>query len=193
MKRKVTVFRVERDPRFTPLVPVNQSLFDSERNKSWKFDGSRDHHQEWVELEMQPGATDLRPDIWEVVPGVFAMENKAAYELCSSTEETQEGYMHYLACEKRKLAVINSTHCVDCLDQSSCIVSTGDVASGTSYIFDGNRLDISLFKIPETRERELYALSGLDPENDFVTLVEKHRFTGVQFVELWSGDSFMEV
>jgi hypothetical protein len=136
-----------------------------------------------VELEMQPSDDSLRaPDIWEIVPGAFAMEKKAYRELSSSTEETQQGNMRFLRCEKRKLAVINSTHCVDCLDVDKSRFDASEPSKIVKYAFDGTQLAISLFKIPLTRTTELLTIDGFDIENDFKT----------QFERLWIGDSFMD-
>ena len=193
LKRQINISRIKRDPAYPRLVPVDANAFESERRKSWIFDATSGHHDCWVELEMKPsGESKLVPDIWEVVPGVFAMEQNAAYELCSSTEETQDGYMHNLLCEGRKLAVINSTHCVDCLEVGKSHFDSADPSKIVEYSFDGAQLAISLFKIPQTRSTELLSLDGFDDENDFKTLVEKFGFTGVKFERLWEGDSFMD-
>jgi len=101
MKKQITVYRVVRDPLFKKLVPVDQAAFDAERKRSWAFDGEPPRSK-WAELEMQPSDDSLQsPDIWEAVPGTFAMEKRAYYELSSSTEETQQGNMRFLKCEKR--------------------------------------------------------------------------------------------
>lgn len=139
---------------------------------------------------MRPSSPALPfPDIWEIVPGAFALEDHAFYELCSSAEETQQGRMRFLKCEGRKLAVVDSTLVIDCLDHAhSTFAAAGKIRT---YVFYGEQLAISLFKIPETKESELYTLDGFDPPNDFKTLVELHGFTGVRFKKLWTGDSFM--
>lgn len=192
MKKQITVYRVVRDPRFKKLIPVDQAAFDAEREKSWAFDGERPRTK-WVELQMQPSDDSLKsPDIWEVVPGTFAMEKKAYYELSSSTEETQQGNMRFLKCDERKLAVINSTHCVDCLEVEKSKFDKADPSKIVKYSFDGEQLAISLFKIPQTKAIELLTLDGFDDENDFKTLVERFGFTGVKFERLWTGDSFMD-
>ena len=192
VKKRVHVYRVVRDPAFNFLEAVNEDEFRAQRLKSWRFDASKDHHEAWVELELRPAPTGLpSPDIWEVVPGVIALEHRAYYDLCSSTEETQEGYMHFARCEGRRLAVVNSTYCVDSLIQCESVFDNVDRSSILKYGFDGTKLDISLFKIPETKGWELLALDGFDEENDFKTLVEALNFTGIRFEHLWSGDSFM--
>ena len=192
MKKRIHVYRVIRDPAFNFLEPVSEYDFLVERSKTWKFDASKDHHEDWVELELRPAPTGLpSPDIWEVVPGVIALEHAAYYELCTSVEETQEGYMHDAYCEGRELAIVNSTYCVDALVKSQSVFSA-DHSKIIKYVFDGTILDMSLFKIPETKETELLALDGFDKDNDFKTFVELHGFTGVQFEHLWSGESFMD-
>lgn len=189
MKKKISVYRVVRDDAYEKLEPVDEEAFNEERTRSWAFDSSRP--KDWVELEMKPTNTGLEhPDIWEVVPGAFALEKKAARELCSSTEET--GIVRNLKCERRKLGVINSTLCIDCLDVSKSKFSKSNPRKILNYVLSGDELAISLFKIPQTKEYELYTLDGFDEENDFKTLVEKFDFTGVKFEHLWSGDSWMD-
>ncbi|MCR9115800.1 MAG: hypothetical protein NXI22_02495 [bacterium] len=77
------------------------------------------------------------------------------------------------------------------MDHTRCVFAP-DGRKIKKYVFDGQQIDISLFKIPETRESELFTLDGFDPPNDFKTLVELHGFTGVTFKTLWTGDSFMD-
>jgi len=191
MKKQITVYRVVRDPAYKQLVPVDGDAFEAERSKSWAFDGELPR-SEWVELEMKPSDDRLKtPDIWEIVPGAFALEQQAYYELCSSAEETQQGYMNSLRCEGRKLAVINSAHCPDCLIEDESVFVCGNRSKIKKYVFDGEQLAVSLFKIPQTKQTELFTLDGFDEDNDFKTLVEKFGFTGVIFEPLWTGESFM--
>ena len=180
MKKQITVYRIVRDPEFKKLVPGDRATFERERKNSWAFDGEPPRTK-WAELEMRPSDDTLKlPDIWEVVPGAFAIEKKAYKELSSSTEETQQGNMRFLRCEKRKLAVINSTHCVDCLEVEKSEFDKGDPSKIVKYSFDGKQLAISLFKIPQTKSTELLTLDGFDDENDFKTLVERFGFTGIE-------------
>ncbi len=139
---------------------------------------------------MQPSNEDgEEPDIWEVVPGAFALEKRAAYELCASVEETQP-VVRQLRVGSRRLDVVNSTLCIDCLDdERTHFAADGSIRKGS---FDASELAISLFKVPQTRDRELYTLDGFDSENDFKTLVERFEFTGVVFEPLWSGESWMD-
>jgi hypothetical protein len=192
MKKKITVYRIIRDIQYKKLIPVDQAAFDRERTKSWAFDGELPRTK-WVELEMRSSDDSLEsPDIWEIVPGTFAMEKKAYYELSASTEETQQGNMRFLKCEKRRLAVINSTHIVDFLDVDKSRFDKANASKIIKYSFDGAQLAISLFKIPQTRTTELLTLDGFDDGNDFKTLVERFSFTGVRFERLWTGYSFMD-
>jgi len=93
---------------------------------------------------------------------------------------------------EEKLAVINSTHCVDCLDVDKSEFDDVDPSKVVKYSFDGEQLAISLFKIPQSKATELFALDGFDDANDFKTLVDRFRFTGVKFERLWVGKSFMD-
>ena len=125
------------------------------------------------------------------MPGAYALEWDAFLRLESSPEETQQGRLNVLMIEGRKLAVIDSTHCVDCLDHAQSKIDN-DSGEILNYVFDGSELAISLFKIPETRSAELYTLDGFDETQDFKTLVERNSLTGLTFKELWSGDSWMD-
>lgn len=192
MKKQISVYKVLRDRTFAKLVPVDRVTFRKERTRSWRFDGTRDTGFNWLPLEVRPSSLSLpHPDIWEIVPGIFAMEHRAYYELCSSTEETQQGRMNFVHCEGRRLAVIDSTLVIDCLDQDHSVISPGVKNRIKKYSFDGHQLAVSLFKIPETRDSELFTLDGFDPPNDFKTLVEQYAFNGVKFKKLWTGESFM--
>ena len=99
--------------------------------------------------------------------------------------------MRFLKFEGRRLAVVDSTLVIDCLIQTESVFANGQSNKIKKYVFDGEQLAISLFKIPETRGFELYTLDGFDPPNDFKTLVELHSFTGLKFKKLWTGDSWM--
>ena len=63
MKKQISIYRIERDEAYAKLFPVDRDAFNSERKKSWAFDGTwRD--DDWVSLEMRPSDTSLRvPDI----------------------------------------------------------------------------------------------------------------------------------
>lgn len=190
MRKQITVYRVDRDPKYAKLVPVDRQAFNFHRQRSWSFNGMWPD-DEWVSLEMRPSDASLpAPDIWQLLPGAFALERKAFSKLCSSAEETQQGRMNFLKYERRSLAVVHSTLCLDCLDKKKSLIDkkTHEVKR---YEFDGTQLAISLFKIPETRTTELYTLEGFDGENDFKTLVERYSFTGLRFRKLWTGESWM--
>lgn len=192
MKKHITVYRVIRDPSYQKLIPVDDEAFQIERSRSWSFSCRRKDHKTWVELEMQPSNSSLKkPDIWEIVPGAFAVERVVMNELCNSITETQPSVKD-VKCEGRKLAVVNSTLCIDCLNKDESVVDRDDFSKIERYVFDGSILAISLFKIPQTKEFELFTLDGFDVENDFKTLVEKFGFTGLIFETVWSGESFMD-
>jgi len=191
MKKQISVYRVVRDRAYAKLVPVDRTAFNSERQRSWSFDGTW-HDEEWVSLEMRASDPSLpAPDIWEISPSAYALEWNAWQKLESSPEETQEGRLNFLMFEGRKLAVIDSTHCVDCLDRARSKINK-DSDKIANYVFDGSELAISLFKIPETRSTELYTLDGFDETQDFKTLVELNSLTGLKFKKLWSGESWMD-
>lgn len=192
MKKRISVYRIVRDSAYKKLRPKDESEFNEERSKSWSFDASREGHKSWASLEMIPSNEGLKePDIWEIVPGAFAIEEQVYDELYSSVEETQP-LVRYLYLDGRKLAVINSTLCLDCLIESKSKFGN-DLTNVVEYFFDGKQLAISLFKIPQTKRTELYTLEGFEQSKDFKTLVEKFRFTGIKFEFLWEGDSFMNM
>lgn len=58
------------------------------------------------------------------------------------------------------------------------------------YAFHPERIgDVNLFKIPETRTSEIYTLAGRDaPEDEFYAQYHAGGFTGLQFLEIWSGE-----
>lgn len=58
------------------------------------------------------------------------------------------------------------------------------------YAFHWDRIgDCNLFKVPETRGVDLYALVGRDePEDEFYTQYHTLGFTGLKFEEVWSDE-----
>jgi hypothetical protein len=57
------------------------------------------------------------------------------------------------------------------------------------YEFHADRLDYSLFKIPQTMHGEILTVEGIgSPDEEFKPLVEKYGLKGLRFEELWSSD-----
>lgn len=93
-----------------------------------------------------------------------------------------------------KIRVFNCTACYNCLDRPNTemrMTPDGVMAIVVKkYAFHVERIgDCNLFKIPETKRVELYALVGRDePEDEFYTQYHALGFTGLQFEEVWSDE-----
>ncbi len=94
---------------------------------------------------------------------------------------------------KGRVYFLNVLECYNCLlrDKSKCDTAT-DGATITrilEYAIDPNRiLDNNLFKIPETKRVELYALSGRqDPEDEFYSTYHALKLKGLSFQSVWQG------
>lgn len=90
--------------------------------------------------------------------------------------------------------VCNVVNCVDCLDrqQSIPIIREGRIVGYENYVFRSHRvptLDDPLFKIPETRETQIFVVhDSADPEYDLISCVKFHKAKGIQFRLVWTSD-----
>ena len=76
---------------------------------------------------------------------------------------------------------------IDCLDKERSEQEPGVPQMIHKYAFRADRLDYSLFKIPETRHGEILTVEGFaSPQDEFKPLVEKHGLKGLRFEKLWS-------
>jgi hypothetical protein len=115
----------------------------------------------------------------------FVFEDQAAanVQLCLD----QAGQQFKLPFEGRKLIVLNVTYVIDCLDKKKSEQEPGVPQMIHKYVFHADRLDYSLFKIPETRHGQILTVEGLaSPNDEFKPLVEKYGLKGLRFEKLWS-------
>lgn len=119
-------------------------------------------------------------------------------ELLVATMETAGIIRRFLdeSCERlplrhegRKLVLMNITYVVDCLDQTKSKHKPKMPDWIEEYAFHLDRIEHSLFKIPQTSLGEIYCVEGLfPPEDDFKATVERHGLTGLRFRKLWSDE-----
>jgi hypothetical protein len=181
-----TVYKIWFEDGFQALEPVNYDAYSAARKNTWKFNGLPIEGKfEKLELYVrQP--TLKRPDIWELAT-TLAFEDSAAakVQLCLD----QAGQQFKLPFENRKLIVLNVTYVINCLDKKQSDFDPDLPHMIDKYVFHGDRLDYSLFKIPETMHAEIFTVEGLaSPDDEFKPLVEKYGLKGLRFEEVWSSD-----
>jgi hypothetical protein len=181
-----TVYRIWTDDRFQSLESTDAHEYLDARRGSWKFDGSP-VSDVWKPLEVYIRRPKLRkPDIWGIAD-TFAFEDEAAAEVQLCLD--QAGEQLQLPFQKRTLIVLNVTYVIDCLDKQRSNFDPDLPHIIDQYVFHSDRLDYSLFKIPETCMSEILTVEGIaSPDDEFKPLVEKHRLKGLRFEKLWSND-----
>ena len=179
-----TVYRVCPADGYQDLQSVDSEAYLAAREKSWKFDGYP-VGDSWEPLEFYVRRPTLKkPDIWGVADTLAFEKNAVAVlQLCLD----QAGEQLRLPFQKRNLIVLNVTYVIDALDKKRSVYPPDMPDMIRKYVFHADRLDYSLFKIPETRE--ILTVEGLaSPDDEFKPLVEKHGLKGLRFDELWSGE-----
>ena len=152
------VYQVLRDARFKRLEPVDKKLFLKAADDSWAFDGRR-VGESWQPLEMFAREAMLEtPNVWQV-SHTYAFDKVAValVQMCLD----QAGEQLPLPYESRDLVVLNVTNVIDCLDRKNCEYNDNLPNLINKYAFHADRLDYSLFKIPEMRKTALYTVEGL--------------------------------
>lgn len=185
-----TVYRIFTDDDFQSLESVDKDAYLKARKDGWKFDGFPVGNA-WQPLEMyvrQP--TRKKPDIWGLANTLaFEPHAREILQLCLD----QSGEQLKLPFEGRELIVLNVTYVIDCLDKDASDYDPDLPHMIDEYVFHQDRLDYSLFKIPETRmSSEILTVEGLaSPDDEFKPLVEKHGLKGLRFKKLYSWDEPM--
>ena len=180
------VYEVLFDNSFQSLDPVDRRAFLAERRRSWKFDGYP-VEDSWRPLDVYFRRPTLKkPDIWQLVD-TLAFEPQARRIVQGCLDESGEQLA--LPFEDRELTVLNVTYVIDCLDQEQSSINPKLSAMIYDYVFHPDRLDYSLFKIPETRWGQILTVEGLaSPEDEFKPLVERHGLKGLKFKKLYSWE-----
>jgi hypothetical protein len=181
----VSVYKIWADDGYQELGVVDENAFSRESERSWKFQGEP-AEDKFVPLEVYVRRTSLKkPDIWEVFR-TFGFEKNALGILSLPLEKA--GELFDIPLEKRKLTILNCTYVIDCLDLEKAKFDPATPWIIDEFAFHANRLDYSLFKIPQNT-KILFAVEGLaSPDDEFKPLVEKHKLTGIRFEKLWSDE-----
>lgn len=180
-----TVYRVNPDRGCQALDPVDQNAFAKETEKSWKFDGYP-VKDAWRPLEVYVREVTLKkPDIYELFR-TLAFEPEAARVVQLCLDQSCEQLL--LPFEGRDLIVANVTYVIDVLDKKKSEYDPTFPHIIEKFVFHKERLDNSLFSIPETRVNGIiYTVEGIDdPDREFKPLVEKHKLKGLKFREIYS-------
>ena len=181
-----TVYRVLTDDAFQSLEPANMDAYLRARKSSWRYDGVP-VADSWQPLEMYVRRPTLKkPDIWGVA-NTLAFEPEAAAVLQLCLDQSAEQLK--LPFEGRELIVINITYVLECLNKVASEYDPDLPHMIDEYVFHQDRLDYSLFKIPETRMSEILTVEGLaSSEDEFKPLIEKNNLNGIHFRKLFSWD-----
>jgi len=181
-----SVYRVLRDAEYQYLESVDTDRWLSERKASWRFDGTP-VGDTWTPLEMYVREPLLKkPDIWACSDALI-FEPHAVDVL--QTFLDQSGEQFALPFEDRVLTVLNVTYVLNCLNKEKSDYDLELPHIIDDYAFFADRLDYSLFKIPETRHSQILVVEGLAaPGDEFKAIVESYGFAGLRFDRLWSSD-----
>jgi len=179
-----TVYKVNFEDGYQDLQSVNYEEFSAARKNTWKFDGKPVKHKfEKVEMYVRQPNLD-KPDIWQLM-NTMAFEDDAASKLQLCLD--QAGQQFKLPFQGRKLVVLNVTYVIDCLDKKRSDYDPDLPHMIDKYVFHEDRLDYSLFKIPETVYGDILTVEGLaSPDDEFKPLIEKYGLKGLRFDEVYT-------
>lgn len=163
--------------------------------RQFKFDGTQiPGDPQVVELEVpqiaRAGSGLPDPDIWSWCNRQHIMVlNERAYE-CLETLMYGVGQVIPYFFEGQRYMIVNHTQgCVDNLiERKSRRAADGTY---TKYSFDPTNLGLTLFSVPQTNQRELYAYEndGWGRRGMFKTIVEDNTLTGVGFEQIFACNS----
>ncbi len=185
----LSVYRVEPDPDYQSLVPVDAEGLAERLNSIWRFDGSEINAHDWGTPQVRvANAEKAVPDIWSAIRGNnFAFSHRATRVL--QTFLDQSGEQLPLQVGGKHLVFLNVSYVVNCLNKKLSIADADCPGEFKQYVFRPQRLEYPLFKIPETCAWELLVVEGTDDSNhDFKPLVEKHGLKGLRFIKLWDEE-----
>jgi hypothetical protein len=181
------VYRIWADDDYQSLESIDSDAYLAARENTWKFDGYPVEGK-FEKLKMYVRQPTLKkPDIW-LIANTLAFEDEAAAEVQLCLD--QSGQQFKLPVDDRKLIILNVTYVIDCLDQEKTELADPDLPFMIDkYEFHADRLDYSLFKIPQTMRGEILTVEGIaHPNEEFKPLVEKYGLKGLRFEEIWSSD-----
>jgi hypothetical protein len=184
----LTVYRVLPDAKYQKLEPTDSGAFMEWAGVKPRFDG-RPIGEEWHSPELYVRHPLLeKPDIW----GALGFSHTFAFEEWATdvvqTFLDQAGEQLPLSYENRKLVLLNVTYVLNCLDHKRSRFVANMPHMIDEYVFYADRLDYSLFKIPETRMSEMLCVEGgAAPEAEFKAMVEQHGLRGLRFERIWAN------
>src|SRR5262245_5840556 len=179
-----TVYQIWAAEGFQSLEPVDCDTLLAMTKTIWKFDGTP-IGQSWKPPELYVQFPLLKePDIWQFYRS-FAFSEKACAKLQRFLDRAGEQLPLFY--EGRKLTLLNITYCLNCLDKTRSVYDPDLPHMIDDYVFRRDRLEYSLFKIPEQRHGNWFCVEGLAaPDDEFKATVEKHGLTGLRFTKVWS-------
>jgi hypothetical protein len=180
-----TIYQIWADEGYQSPEPDDGDAYLAMMKSKWKFDGTP-IGRSWKPPEVYVQFPLLcEPDIWEFFPS-FAFTEAAASKLQRFLDQAGEQLPLYH--EGRKLTLLNITYCLNCLDKKRSVYDPELPHMIDEYVFRRDRLEYSLFKIPEQRYgRCWFCTEGVAaPDDEFKAMVEKYGLTGLRFTEVWS-------
>ena len=85
--------------------------------------------------------------------------------------------------------VANITYVIECLDKKNSVYDPQFPHIIDKYVFHIDRLDYSLFKIPQ-HPGIIFTVQGLtSADHEFKPLVEMHSLKGLHFEKVWSDET----
>lgn len=180
-----TVYRVLADENYQSLEPADPQAFNAARRGTWRFDGFKVEGP-LERLVVRSGAPALpRPDVWRLA-NTLAFEERAWGELVTFFDQSCQTFK--LPFEGRTLFVMNVTYVIQCLDRKASVLDPAGTHAIRRFAFHEDRLDYSLFKIPQTATHDIYTVEGLAaPDDEFKPVVEKFAIKGLRFEQIWRG------
>lgn len=189
---EMKVYRVKFDHKCQSLLPVKESMdfvkkihFQAEMEMNWM--SYTFYRRNVIGVK--------KSDFYYIDPGALVYGDNVYNSPLEEIMERSGEILHAsLDDHSDRLHILNVTACFNCFDKSkSKFKTTPDnsvVTQVFKYEFFGDRiLDQCLFKIPETRRVDIFALSGRDgPEDEFYAQYTANGFSGLIFEEVWTED-----
>jgi hypothetical protein len=163
---------------------------DDEALLKWRFDGKPIGTQ-WQPLNVYvPYPLHIEGDFWGCFQrnAIFAVTPERRGSIESFLDQSCEQLP--LEYEGRVFTIANVTHVVNCLNKKRSQYDPEFPDLIEQYVFHPRRFEFSLFKIPETRMKDVLCVEGIaGPEDEFKGAVEKYKLKGLRFDLLWTEGS----
>jgi len=168
------------------FLPESEGIW---KTKRLKMDCTR-KLPEWMPPEIYiPNPTLKKGNFAHLCAGAFVTDPEATENLRDLFE--MAGELLPLQYKGEQYTLLNVTECKDCLDHDGTDwipgKTTGAKIDIKSYVFKPTRIpESTIFKIPERLAHVFVAEGRFDPDDEFKFRVEKEKFSGLLFEEVWN-------